>query len=174
MWDDEKYRAIVDAVKKSGRLEGCKVTTREDVYAFIGDKTGVTEEGAKSWARKKNTGPRTNEQIAKIEQLFSLPEGSLGRREEKAPKAKKVVIKMTDFNKHAVLCCYQAMKEYLHSDEVENEECLAAMGQYKIASMNSLIPLSMTNKKHSLSVTPMKSASGRTMVPGISGIKKVQ
>ena len=137
MWDVEKYRAIVDAVKKSGRLEGCKVTTREDVYAFIGDKVGVTEEGAKSWTRKNSTGPRTNKQIAKLEQLFSLPEGSLGRREEKAPKAKKVVIKMTDVNKNAVLSCYQAMIGYLHSDDVENEECLAAMCQkvntYKIA-----------------------------------------
>ena len=137
MWDVEIYRAIVTAAKKSGKLGSSEVVTHEDVYKVIKEKLYVTVDTAKSWGRKTSTGPRDNEQIAELEQLFSIPDGSLGRREEKAPKAKKQVIKMTDVNKNAVLSCYQAMTEYLHSDDVENEECLAAMCQmvntYKIA-----------------------------------------
>lgn len=137
MWSVEKYRALIKAAKKSGMFKNRKVKTEDDVLTIIAEELHFSPETTKSWLRINSPGPRDNETIAKLERLFSLLDGSLGRREEKSPKAKKMVIKMGDFNKHAVLCCYQAMKEYLHSDDVENEERLAVMCQtvdtYKVA-----------------------------------------
>ena len=50
-------------------------------------------------------------------------------------KAKE--IRVSDFNKFAIFRCYQKMKEYLHDDDVEFEECLSDMCQqietYRIA-----------------------------------------
>lgn len=44
---------------------------------------------------------------------------------------------MTEFNKYAILRCYQEIKEYLHNGQVEYEECFADMCQqietYRIA-----------------------------------------
>lgn len=129
MWDVKKYHAAIKEAKKNGEFLGREAKTQEEIYKLLGDKVGVTRDTAKSWARAGNKGPGENDLIAKVEQAFKLRPGELGRRDEKKMKECKKKTNVTDFNKYLIFRCFQTMKEFLHDDKLELEECFADMYQ---------------------------------------------
>lgn len=137
MWDVQKYKGLINTIKKSGSFMGSNVTTKEQIYGLIAKTIHVDADTAKSWTRPSSNGPGSNELLIELEKALGIAEGSFGRKEYKEVKEDKQEIKMTDFNKQAIHSCYMLMKDYLHSDEVENEDCFAEMcaevGKYKIA-----------------------------------------
>lgn len=137
MWDVKKYKGLINTIKENGRFMGNDVTTKEQIYELIGKTIYVDAGTAKSWGRPSSNGPGSNDLLIKLEKAFGIDEGLLGRKEYKDVKEDKQNIKLTDFNKQAIHNCYMLMKDYIHSDEVENEDCFADMcaevGKYKIA-----------------------------------------
>ena len=72
-----------------------------------------------------------------LEKVLGIAEGELGRKGLGKMKENKTENKLTDFNKQAIHSCYMLMKDYIHSDDVESEDCFADMcaevEKYKIA-----------------------------------------
>lgn len=143
MWDVENYKAAITATKKNGILMDDKVKTKENVYELLAEKIHCSKDTVKSWSRSSNNGPNDNDMIVSLEKVLGIPEGLLGRREEKKMekddkmKKEEQEVRLTDFNKQAIHSCYMLMKDYIHSDEVENEDCFAKMcaevDKYRIA-----------------------------------------
>lgn len=137
MWDVEKYRSVIKAIKENGTFKESNIKSKEQIYELIGKAVGVEKDTAKSWTRESSSGPGDNNLVANVEKALGITVGLLGRREEKPMKKEKQRFKLTDFNKNAIQSCYMLMKEYIHSDEVEDEDCFANMcaevGKYRIA-----------------------------------------
>lgn len=137
MWDVKKYKGLINTIKENGSFMENNVTTKEQIYELIGKTIHVDAGTAKSWGRPSSNGPGSNDLLIELEKALGIAEGLLGRKEYKEMKEDKQKIKLTDFNKQAIHSCYMLMKDYIHSDKVENEDYFADMcaevGKYKIA-----------------------------------------
>jgi len=129
MWNPKKYSKILDGVRKEGTILHQKVTTKEQIYEALGNELGYSAETVKSWGRPTSNGPTENDVIAQIEKILGVSENELGRRTDKIMNVTKSKNQGTisDFNKKIIYDCYNEMKEYLHSDDVESEDRFSKM-----------------------------------------------
>ena len=128
MWDVRKYKGIIDTIKKDGTFLGSDISSKEDIYKLIAERLFVDTETAKSWTRPTSNGPGSDNVIAELENLLGIPEGELGRRENKQDmNNEKQHMGLSDYNKEAIHKCYILMKTYLHDDDVEDEDCFSKM-----------------------------------------------
>ena len=128
MWDVQKFKGLVETYKNDGEIFESKIQSKEGIYKKIAEKMFVEADTVKSWTRPSSTGPGTDEMIVKLENLLNVSEGSLGRRENsKEMKYENTYVKVSEYSKKAIHDCYILMKEYLHDDEVESEDCFSKM-----------------------------------------------
>ena len=131
----ESCKAVITAIK-SGTFQE-KNQTNKEVYELTAKEIGWDKDTVKSWTRATSKAPGNNDKIVTFEKSLAAPEDSVRRKEEKKMKNDKQEIRLTDFNKQAIHSCYMLMKDYIRSDEVEDEECFANMcaevEKYRIA-----------------------------------------
>lgn len=127
MWNVKKYKTVLQQIKDFGELNGKSIKYKEDIYNEVGKKLFLNPETVKSWTRPSSSGPGSETDRKNLEEFLSVPDGTLITNEEQKEGTEMQAIIMTDFNKNAILHCYKLMKDYLHDDEIEDEECFSQM-----------------------------------------------
>lgn len=145
MWDVKKYKQVLNRIKEEGSLKGVAINSKENIYDEIAKLVFVNRETAKSWTRPTSTGPKDIEIIRHLEKTLDLPIYSLEQKTEKEENEAMINYSLTDVNKNAIFRCYEIMKDYLHDDDMESEECFnhmwSELEKYKI-----LIPKELYKK----------------------------
>ncbi|WP_414733851.1 hypothetical protein [Acetobacterium carbinolicum] len=127
VWNVKKYKTVLQQIKDRGELNGKTIKCKEDIYKEVEKKLHLNPETVKSWTRPSSNGPGFEVDRKNLEEFLGVPDGSLMINKEQKEVAEMQAIIMTDFNKNAILHCYELMKDYLHDDEIEDEECFSQM-----------------------------------------------
>lgn len=145
MWDTEKYKKILNQLKKEGNFHGHAIKSKEDIYYEIAELIHVSYDAAKSWTRPSSTGPRDEEMVRELEKVFGLQPHSLEKKMQEGENKKMTEIVLSDITKNAIFKCYEAMKNYLHDDEMESEDCFCKMYS-EVEKYRIMMPTSFFDK----------------------------
>lgn len=126
-WDVMKYKKVLNQIKEDGSLDGTPINSKEEIYDIIAEKIYVNRETAKSWTRPTSTGPKDQEMVRDLEKLLGIECDSLSFETKKEETPKMEVKVLSDVNKRAIFKIYELMKDYLHSDDVDDEDCFSHM-----------------------------------------------
>lgn len=140
MWNRILYAEIIKKIARQGILDGNKVNTKEDVYKYLSEKLFVSYHTVKGWTRAASHGPGDKETLKNLEKLFGV---SLEIADTKKEKGDTVMgNRYSDFVKRQIMECYTLMKDYLRSENVEDEntycEMRSEMDKRKIAIPKSV------------------------------------
>lgn len=132
MWNSKLYSQIIEkASKNQMEIYGKRYKCKEDIYEAIADKLHLQKETVKSWIRKDSGGPGDMEVWRELENLFecSFVKKAVDDIVETTTEEERSILQKTysDFVKMHILECYNIMKNYLSSDDVEFEEAYVAM-----------------------------------------------
>lgn len=143
-WNPKAFEAIVNQTVKEGIFQGKSVTCKRDIYKVLKEKLCRQDTTFDKW--EKDRGPGSDlEMIRKLEELFGVREGAFETDKKQEDEEMKKSMVLSDVNKTAIFNTYCFMKDYLHNDELESEECLAYMW-HQVEKQKILIPPSLYNK----------------------------
>ena len=146
MWNSKKYSELIKNIKENcgGELYGMDIRTKEHVYQAIAKEIHANNQTLKSWTRKSSNGPGDRDLEKELMLILGLGPNALRKQSDKEME-NMPASNLTDFNKSAILRCYKYIKQYLHNDDIENEECFAAMLS-SVESEKIAIPNNIFNK----------------------------
>lgn len=121
MWNSKLFNETCNKiVKEQGAFEGELVSSKEFLYVKIADALNVSNELVKKWTQSKSKGPREQDTLKKLEDLLGIELWDYS-------DCKIPYVKYSESCKRSIQKCYDILKDYLHSDEVENESNYAQM-----------------------------------------------
>ena len=140
-WDVKKYNRVLNKIKEDGTLNGTPIKSKEAIYNLIASTIFVSRHTAKDWIRPTSPGPGDQETVRALEKMLGIPSHSLSlsTEAEKEDISEMAVNTLTDANKQALFKMYELMKEYLHDDNLEYEDCFSHMW-YEIQKYRILVP----------------------------------
>lgn len=127
MWNVKAYKKALQEIKDSGKFNGKSVKTKEEIYKELAKCLFQNYETIKSWTRPTSNGPGDESVRTDLEALLRVPTGALVTDQCDEKGETMQAIRLTDFNKNAILRCYELMKDYLHDNQMEDEECFSRM-----------------------------------------------
>lgn len=127
MWNVKAYKEALNAVKEEGEFNGKKIRTLEEIYDELADIVHMGRDSIKGWGRPSSRGPGEDSVRLKLEKALNVPVGSFVVTDWAEEKKEVSMSRLSDFNKAAIFKCYERMKEYLHDEDVENENCFYQM-----------------------------------------------
>lgn len=145
MWNEKFYKVALRKIKDEGFINKQPVNTLEDIYEVLSKILNYSADTIKGWGRPKSTGPMDVELYARLEELLCVPAGSLSKEKEETEEVKVQKPMLSDFNKNVILHCYEIMKDYLHDEEMENENCFSDM-YAEIEKLRIAIPQDVYDK----------------------------
>ena len=127
MWNVKAYKKALQEIKDNGVFNGKPVSTKEEIYEELGKCLFQNRETVKSWTRPTSGGPGDESIRMDLEKALGVPEGAFITNTDTKRGETMQAVRLTDFNKNAILRCYELMKDYLHDDAMEDEECFSQM-----------------------------------------------
>lgn len=145
MWDREKFVFCLDWIIRDGHLGDTKVKTKTALYDYLAQKIHISAEAVRSWTKAGSSGPGDEELREKLEGAMGLETGALytGNLTQATDFGEDAAI--SDFSKKNILECYFFMKNYLHDDKVDTEQCFRQM-TFEIKKRKIAIPAGIYEK----------------------------
>lgn len=123
MWNRELFNKIISELKKKKSIDGNLVNSKEEIYDYLSKKLFVSVDTVKSWTRPHSRGPRDKKVIKELEELLGMNLLTYIEIDEMEDRDDSY----SDFVKKNIFECYSLMKNYLHSDDIEEEETYCIM-----------------------------------------------
>lgn len=123
MWNSELFSNIVgQAAQKQMRICGIRCGSKRAVYQALANYLNLSKATVESWARKKNRGPSSNEDYEKVQEIFgiSFDDENSGIEKGKILGGERTMI-CSDFTKQKIFECYELMREFLTTKDVQDE-----------------------------------------------------
>lgn len=127
MWNVKAYKKALQEIKESGKFNGKQIKTKEEIYKELAQIIYQQYDTIKSWTRPTSGGPGDDSIRKDLEKALGVPEGAFITNTDTKRGETMQAVRLTDFNKNAILRCYELMKDYLHDDAMEDEECFSQM-----------------------------------------------
>ena len=127
MWNVKAYKKALQEIKESGKFNGKQIKTKEEIYKELAQLIYQQYDTIKSWTRPTSGGPGDDSIRMDLEKALGVPEGAFVTNTDSKRGETMQAVRLTDFNKNAILRCYELMKDYLHDDQMEHEECFSQM-----------------------------------------------
>ena len=118
-FSSKKFRDAIDSAFEQGKLGDEEISSKQDIYEYIEKNLFRSNETIRKWASPKSNGPKEPQDIKKLEEIFGV-----SLRQENGETSVSV---SSDFVKSNILNAYSIIKDYLMSEEPENEECFIKM-----------------------------------------------
>lgn len=133
-WNVELYRKLIKNAADQKKVDGTAVKNKEAVYMYLCNKLNMSYDTVKGWIRWNSNGPGDPERLLQLEEIF----GTKLTEEVKENKEMTMEnIEYSDFVKEQIMDCYSLMKDYIVSEDVQDEnaycEMRAEMGKKCIA-----------------------------------------
>lgn len=136
-WNPDAHRKLVKAFVDAGvTLSGQEVDGMENLYRILEKELSHQWEMVKGRARKNSNGPggkpqreesqEEKERAAMIQRIADIL-GTTVEKLTKEEKPMKTIERVSEFNKKAIFDTYYLLKNYLHDNEMENENCFCEM-----------------------------------------------
>lgn len=163
MWNVSMYKAVLKAIKDSGKYRGKDIHTMEELYELISADLLVSVDTLKSWARSYSKGPSRKDDLKKLAELTCCPLEKLDGEKcdvdtnlliniryksdltKNQNNEEMHEINLTDFSKTHVMNVYSLVKAYLESDCVEDIEAYEAIVS-EIETLKIAIPAAIYKK----------------------------
>lgn len=127
MWNVKAYKRVLQEIKDSGFFNGKSISTKEEIYKELAKCLFQNYETVKSWTRPTSGGPGDENVRKELEEMLGLTAGALTSNQSEEKGKTMQDIRLTDFNKSMILRCYELMKDYLHDEDMESEDCFSHM-----------------------------------------------
>lgn len=126
MWNVKAYKKALNEIKENGMFNGKKVETLEEIYDELTNVVYRGRDAIKGWGRPSSNGPGEESIRLELERVLNVPEGAFLISDTDRKKVESVR-GLSELNKIAIFKCYTLMKDYLHDEAMEQEECFAQM-----------------------------------------------
>lgn len=126
MWNVQKYREVLKKAAKNEKFTneyGEKIKTKEELYHYISHELSVSYDTAKSWGRINSKGPRYENDMKKLEELFHVSFGD----DEKEREEENIMVVYSEFVKGNIMGMYNVVRDYITEGELESEELYCEM-----------------------------------------------
>lgn len=123
MWNRKLFNKIISELKKKKIIDGRVVKSKEDIYKYLAKKLFVSVDTVKGWTRLKSRGPRDPQVRKELEVILGVAlwmDIEVDEMEDKKTS-------YSDFVKKNISECYSLMKDYLHSEDIQEEEVYCIM-----------------------------------------------
>ena len=120
MWCRDKFNDVCSKIKEQGEFHGYPIYSKEELYEKIADEIHIPKERIKKWTQQGSKGPRNPEDLKAIEELFGISFWNYSDYQSPYNSC-------SDFSKKSTQKCYQIIKKYLQSWDLENESRLVKM-----------------------------------------------
>ena len=125
VFDNWKFREILKSIVEKKELNGDRISSKQQLYMWIGEALHVSPDTVKYWQRDKSSGPdpRTPELLKELEDYLGYP-GALHKkinREEEKTEDKRMD-KVSEFQKEQIMEIYEVLKSFVSEMAIENED----------------------------------------------------
>lgn len=134
MWDFELFGRAIDKATKDEALKKIMGDKKYKIRDYLNEQYHLgSSETIKSWERRNSNGPRDPKTKKDLEKIF----GVTFDREVNSNKEEGYT--MNDFVRQKIFECYNLMKDYVRSEEVESEDAYCEM-RYQLEKKKIAIP----------------------------------
>ena len=125
VFDNWKFREILKSIVEKKELNGDRISSKQQLYMWIGEELHVSPDTVKYWQRDKSSGPdpRTPELLKELEDYLGYP-GALQKKiniEEEKTEDKRMD-KVSEFQKEQIMEIYEVLKSFVSEMAIENED----------------------------------------------------
>ena len=125
VFDNWKFREILKSIVEKKELNGDRISSKQQLYMWIGEALHVSPDTVKYWQRDKSSGPdpRTPELLKELEDYLGYP-GALQKKiniEEEKTEDKRMD-KVSEFQKEQIMEIYEVLKSFVSEMAIENED----------------------------------------------------
>ena len=122
-WNREKYRNIIDTHYLAKKKNGITLLSLRDVYDYLSQETGIASPGAfESWAKRSSPGPNRTSL-----KLLEKHWGTCLSITKENKEEKNTMEHYNQFVKEHIYNIIKIIKNFIHSEEVDDEEAFATM-----------------------------------------------
>lgn len=125
VFDNWKFREILKSIVEKKELNGDRISSKQQLYMWIGEALHVSPDTVKYWQRDKSSGPdpRTPELLKELEDYLGYPgalQNKINIEEEKTED--KRMDKVSEFQKEQIMEIYEVLKSFVSEMAIENED----------------------------------------------------
>lgn len=124
MWNRDMYNAIIKKIKETKHWNGHEIKSKEDVYRLLSQEVYLSVDAVRSWTRPNSNGPGDELTLLKVEEMLGV---KLTKQYEEQEENKMLENTYSDFIKQNIKECYLLMIDYLHAEDIEDENIYCSM-----------------------------------------------
>ena len=125
VFDNWKFREILKSIVEKKELNGDRISSKQQLYMWIGEALHVSPDTVKYWQRDKSSGPdpRTPELLKELEDYLGYPDAlqkKINIEEEKTEDKRMDTV--SEFQKQQIMEIYEVLKNFVSEMNIENED----------------------------------------------------
>lgn len=126
VWDAQKFKRILIKADKAHKVGNFEFEDKGELYDYLSKEISSAPNTIEYWKCKDSNGPQNLDTIKQLEEIFGV---SLRREVDdyNEDEERKLMGKHSDFVKKQIHLAYREIKDYLHSEDIEDEDIYIKM-----------------------------------------------